>query len=228
MTRKYVMPALVGLTIIVIGLIFLSRGRTQSAESSLVDRCSQLDGEWLYQSDDQICLMASGVRLAYSQAADEFLMAAIDQDSGLIAPVSEVALEVDQVCQAVGQELDFIDLPVPISQQVQVDHPRVDFSTNEAARLYRTAISKDVARGVNYAGKFVVSTWGCGKGCVGSAVIDATDGFIASYGLKASSYGYRPDSFLLKAGSENYIIDLRAVSSTLVPWQEVCSVGDHD
>jgi hypothetical protein len=62
----------------------------------------------------------------------------------------------------------------------------VDFSSWQGSTEYRTAIIKDVVRGVNFAGTYVVSTWGCGRkkgdACVGHAIIDARTGRILLYG----------------------------------------------
>lgn len=62
----------------------------------------------------------------------------------------------------------------------------VDFSSWPDASKYKTAITKDVARGTNFAGSYVVSTWGCAKNrraaaCVGHAIVDARTGEIVLY-----------------------------------------------
>ncbi len=62
----------------------------------------------------------------------------------------------------------------------------VDFSSWPDASKYKTAITKDVARGANFAGSYVVSTWGCAKNrraaaCVGHAVVDVRTGEIVLY-----------------------------------------------
>jgi len=44
------------------------------------------------------------------------------------------------------------------------------------ARMFRTRL-KDAARGKpNFAGHFIVTTWGCGTECIGGAIIDAKTG----------------------------------------------------
>lgn len=68
----------------------------------------------------------------------------------------------------------------------------VDFSSWPEARKYKTAIEKDVARGVNFAGSYIVATWGCGTKrtpCVGHAVIDAQTGKILLYKEDAKRTG---------------------------------------
>lgn len=69
---------------------------------------------------------------------------------------------------------------------------RVDFSTWPDASKYRTAITKDVSRGVNFAGSYIVSTWGCGSrrdACVGHAILDARNGAIVLYGIQGKRAG---------------------------------------
>lgn len=63
----------------------------------------------------------------------------------------------------------------------------VDFSSWPEAEKYRTAIRRDVDRGVNFAGSYIVSTWGCARrksdACVGHAIIDTQTGEIVLYGI---------------------------------------------
>jgi hypothetical protein len=69
---------------------------------------------------------------------------------------------------------------------------RVDFSTWPDASKYRSAITKDVSRGVNFAGSYIVSTWGCGSrrdACVGHAILDARNGAIVLYGIQGKRAG---------------------------------------
>lgn len=188
----------VALGLLVLGVIL--RTNRQTPQLSLADKCSTLGGEWLYKSADLICLMADGTRLVYSSANDGFEPQV--HDSGII-PVAQASTQTDEMVELC--KID--DAPVLAdyaTDVVKVHKPQVDFSTNTAARLYRTAISKDVSRGVNFAGKYVVSTWGCGEACVGSAVVNADTGKILMYGLQASSYDFAVDSRLLQVGETGY------------------------
>lgn len=45
-------------------------------------------------------------------------------------------------------------------------------------RLYRTSIRQGAAAGPNFAGHLTVVSWGCGSGCRGLAIIDASTGEI--------------------------------------------------
>lgn len=209
-----------GVMLFVAGFIY--DDQPKRGPTPLSERCSELGGEWLYKSADLLCLMPDGSKLSYSAAEDTFLP--FEGGGGLIqvAQASSLGSLVKRVCQQ-ERDPDFSDLPVEVED---VDRPIVDFSSHEAALHYRTAITKDVARGVNFGGKYVVSTWGCGEGCVGSAVIDVTSGFIASYGLEASRFDFQPDSLLLKVDTDTYYtIDRHATDSALMSWDEVCGQG---
>lgn len=64
----------------------------------------------------------------------------------------------------------------------------VDLMSFPGAREFRTALSKAQVRGPNFAGRYVVSSWGCGTSCQQYAITDAASGRIVSFGLGAS-YG---------------------------------------
>lgn len=83
--------------------------------------------------------------------------------------------------------------------RVVVSHPR--------ARLFRTMLREQAARGPNFAGSYTLAYWGCGAGCRGFAVVDARTGRVY-FNPKALNVGivpgqedeslqFRPDSRLL-------------------------------
>lgn len=69
----------------------------------------------------------------------------------------------------------FRDYPVASIYHGPVAKP--DFKADPAARTFRTRI-RDAARNgrVNFAGHFILTTWGCGTTCIHGAVIDAISG----------------------------------------------------
>jgi len=85
----------------------------------------------------------------------------------------------------------------------------VDFSSWPDASKYKTAITKDVARGVNFAGSYIVSTWGCAKNrraaaCVGHAIVDARTGEIVLYDVIGKRTGdFSVDSNLFSVTLQN-------------------------
>jgi hypothetical protein len=44
------------------------------------------------------------------------------------------------------------------------------------ARMFRTELRRQAARGPNFAGHYTLALWGCGAGCANGAVIDARSG----------------------------------------------------
>jgi|GEM_PF-4408196 len=92
----------------------------------------------------------------------------------------------------------FADHPV-LAGDVYLRYPTpVDFTGQTEAWTYRSFIRTSVARGVNYAGHYVVAEWGCGTNCQDHAIIDAKTGKIVMMGLKSNfSIDYRKDSTLL-------------------------------
>lgn len=85
----------------------------------------------------------------------------------------------------------------------------VDFSSWPDASKYKTAITKDVVRGANFAGSYVVSTWGCTKNrraaaCVGHAIVDARTGEIVLYDVVGKRTGdFSLDSNLFSVTLQN-------------------------
>lgn len=51
-----------------------------------------------------------------------------------------------------------------------------DLASNKNARMFRTNLRNAAKEGVNFAGHYVFTTWGCGTSCLESAIIDARTG----------------------------------------------------
>ncbi len=52
----------------------------------------------------------------------------------------------------------------------------IDFRNSPGASTFRTRLREALAGGVNFAGHFILTGWGCGTGCTNGAVIDARTG----------------------------------------------------
>jgi hypothetical protein len=104
------------------------------------------------------------------------------------------------------------DYAVPIYQGCVA---RPDLGT-EFARSYRTRILEAARGRPNFAGKYIVTTWGCGTGCSQGAIIDAQTGKVtglpsahSAFGgrMTTHDYAHRADSRLLvitgKLGEED-------------------------
>ena len=58
----------------------------------------------------------------------------------------------------------------------KISNAKVDLKSHKYARLFRTNLRNAAKESVNFAGHFILTTWGCGTNCSQSAVIDARTG----------------------------------------------------
>jgi hypothetical protein len=69
-------------------------------------------------------------------------------------------------------------IPLNSERTVKAD---INFKSNPIAERYRTAITEKYNElEVNFASYYVVTTWGCGSGCVTGVMVDIRDGFVYS------------------------------------------------
>ena len=54
--------------------------------------------------------------------------------------------------------------------------PSAPVLSTKEARMFRTELRRQAARGPNFAGHYTLALWGCGAGCANGAVIDARSG----------------------------------------------------
>jgi hypothetical protein len=52
----------------------------------------------------------------------------------------------------------------------------IDFKNSPGAWGFRTRLRDALRRGVNFSGRYILTGWGCGTGCVSGAIIDARTG----------------------------------------------------
>lgn len=70
-------------------------------------------------------------------------------------------------------------------------------------RAFATRLKQAAAQPVNFAGHYILATWGCGAECLGGAVIDARSGKVAFLPYSVCCWGegdpfyYRKDSRLI-------------------------------
>lgn len=53
---------------------------------------------------------------------------------------------------------------------------RVNLKSHKDANMFRTNLRNAAKEGVNFAGHYILTTWGCGTNCSQSAIIDARNG----------------------------------------------------
>ena len=57
----------------------------------------------------------------------------------------------------------------------------IDFKSNPLAEQYRTVITEKYNElEVNFASYYIITTWGCGSGCVSGVMVDIRDGIVYS------------------------------------------------
>jgi hypothetical protein len=105
----------------------------------------------------------------------------------------------------------------------------INFKRNPDARSFRTRLSEAMRNGVNFAGHYIVTGWGCGTGCTNGAIIEARTGDViwpdqffnidARYGD-----GYSDEQLEFKKNSRLLIIHGRPGSRKETPGQKA---GDY-
>jgi len=103
---------------------------------------------------------------------------------------------------------DFADYPV--TRVFQGQHARARIVTR-FQKLFQTRIRESADDDVNFAGHFVVTTWGCGTACVQFAIIDAISGHV--YDPPVTSLGLRDAIAPLQYGD---MVNVRPGSALLV------------
>ncbi len=68
----------------------------------------------------------------------------------------------------------FHDYQVPIAPPPA--DPKLDLQSSPTARMYRTVLRQEIAKGPNFAGHYRVAIWGCGSSCADFAVINLETG----------------------------------------------------
>ena len=87
-----------------------------------------------------------------------------------------------------------------------------DFASFPEARQYKTRIRGAFSGGVNFAGKYAITTWGCGMGCAVAISLNIQTGEISPFQVPVSgeefygvSFDYKPNSRLLKVNWEEFL-----------------------
>lgn len=89
----------------------------------------------------------------------------------------------------------------------------VNLKSHKDARMFRTNLRNSFKEGVNFAGSFILSSWGCGTSCLQTAIIDGKTGnvFFPKI-LQGSSFGFgelsdKEESLEFKKNSRLLIIN---------------------
>lgn len=80
----------------------------------------------------------------------------------------------------------------------------IRFRADPDTRRFRTVLREALAEGVDFAGHYIIASWGCGTSCLVNAIIDARTGNVywpkqlgVIYSLFDEPINYRADSRLL-------------------------------
>ena len=69
---------------------------------------------------------------------------------------------------------------IPLNSEI-TGKADIDFKSNPIAERYRTVITEKYNElEVNFASYYIITTWGCGSGCVTGVMIDIRDGIVYS------------------------------------------------
>src|SRR5262249_38346996 len=79
--------------------------------------------------------------------------------------------------QAQGKAPDFKDYPVT---EQYTGRSAAPILVTRQDRMYRTMLREAASKKPDFAGHYIVATWGCGAGCVMGAIIDAKTGRVYS------------------------------------------------
>ena len=70
---------------------------------------------------------------------------------------------------------DFSSYPATVRQTKSV---KINLESHSLAKKYRKQLSEASKRTNNFAGKYILSGWNCGKACMQFAIIDAENGMV--------------------------------------------------
>jgi hypothetical protein len=73
----------------------------------------------------------------------------------------------------------------------KIRNVKVNLQSHKNARMFRTNLRNAAKEGVNFAGHYILTTWGCGTNCSQSAIIDARNGRVFFPGeLEGAGFGF--------------------------------------
>ncbi len=112
-------------------------------------------------------------------------------------------------CRTVTTE-DLVDKRAPtfatyrVTSPETVENPNLDLKSNPTARMYRTVLRREIAKGPNFAGHYRVAVWGCGSSCSMFAVVNLNSGRVITPGGFSSTSGvfFGVDNQKLLPGSQ--------------------------
>ncbi len=107
---------------------------------------------------------------------------------------------------------DFADYPVKEIYKGKPARPQI---VTPYQKQFRTRIRQSMQQGPNFAGHYIVATWGCGSGCMQFVVTDAVSGRVYDPPMKSVAFHFGPDA---EHGPQKYpdMVNVRPDSALLV------------
>lgn len=215
--KRFLSPTLIfSATAFILVFKFFTGG--QPTEASYESSCTEQGGEWLQNATKPTCVFKGGRLVVFDDTQDTHPptpspIPTITPSDFWTTPASDPAPECGY-----GKLGEFADYPATEFYKGRPHKP--DFSTWPDAAKYRTAITKDVARGVNFAGAYVLSRWGMPSDDAqkheGFAIVDARTGRIVTYWTDI------PTGIDFKRSSRFF-----RISSSTGPFAEIISNGSE-
>lgn len=88
---------------------------------------------------------------------------------------NEVKTEVKDSTTKKKSEITFEDYKIEYKETKE--KAKIDYNSNPTARGFKTAISEIYKNEkVDFAGNYIIATWGCGTSCIEGAMVDIRDG----------------------------------------------------
>lgn len=202
-----------------VGAFFLYRPISSPEALTLAMVCEARGGSWVHGSSLPLCMTPDEGLLEFVDGSFVGRTDVTDSEADKANVVNdpwkegfEPLLAGEELAQKERDETSSAQIDECVERNTQKytgTIAEVDFSSWPEAIKYRTAITEDVDRGVNFAGSYVVSTWGCAKNrraraCVGHAVVNARTGEIVLYDVIARRTGdFSVDSNMLSVVLQN-------------------------
>ncbi len=146
---------------------------------------------------DFLILSGQNLKFSTSDSADmnENIAIILDRKDN-IAMLKAGGFAHPLICKKSGQTA-IGGLPAFEQYKVKVSTAKpkpIKLAGNRDARMFRTRLREALADGVNFAGHFVLATWGCGTSCLQGAIIDTNTGVVYfPEELSGMSFGYIDD-----------------------------------
>ena len=94
----------------------------------------------------------------------------------------------------VTQPYKFSDYPV--SRIYSNEPAKLNLASNKNASAFKTRLKEGLQDGMNFAGSYVIVTWGCGTECMSGAMVDVSTGSVIDLPEVGLEQGFQKDSSL--------------------------------